>query len=107
MFVVGNVIFGLGVVLDYFFRFYLFVLLGRMIVSWVSADPRNTLVRILVQATDPPLSVIRRMLPRSLRHFPLDIAFLVLVGLTWFLRYAVAVTLMQLGARMSPDLMLR
>ena len=107
MFVFGNVVFGLGVVLDYFLRLYLFVLLGRMIVSWVDADPRNTIVRILVQATDPPLRLIRHLLPAGLRHFPLDVAFLVLVGLTWFLRYAVAVTLMQLGARMSPDLVLR
>jgi hypothetical protein len=30
------------------------LIIGRAIVSWVSADPRNGIVRFLVQATDPP-----------------------------------------------------
>ena len=101
MFIVGNVLIGLGRVLFYFFQFYMIVLLGRAIVSWVSADPRNGIVRFLVQATDPPLRVIRHMLPVSLRTFPIDVAFLVLLALVIFAEYAVAQSLVDLGVRMK------
>ena len=47
MFILGNILIGLGRVLFYFFQFYMIVLLGRAIVSWVSADPRNAIVRFL------------------------------------------------------------
>lgn len=100
MFILGNVLIGLGKVLFYFFQIYMIVLLGRAIVSWVNADPRNGIVRFLVQATEPPLRVIRHMLPMSLRSFPLDVAFLVLLGLVIFAEYAVAQTLIDIGIRL-------
>jgi YggT family protein len=100
MFILGNILIGLGKVLFYFLYFYLLVLIGRAIVSWVNADPRNGIVRFLVQATDPPLRVIRHMLPVSLRHFPIDVAFLVLIALVVFAEYAVAQTLMDIGFRL-------
>jgi|SRR5438477_8873257 len=100
MFILGNVIRGLGEVLHYFFWLYFWVLVGRLIISWVNADPHNTIVRVLVQATDPPLRLIRRMLPVSLRYFPIDVAFLVLLGLVIFAEYAVAQTLIDIGIRM-------
>ena len=71
MFILGNILIGLGQVLWYFFQFYIIVIVGRAIVSWVSADPRNGIVRFLVQMTDPPMRVIRHMLPQSLRYFPI------------------------------------
>jgi YggT family protein len=101
MFILGNVIQGLGMVLHYFLWFYFGVLVGRLVVSWVNADPRNGIVRFLVQATEPPLRLIRRMLPTSLRHFPIDVAFAVLVALVIFAEYAVAQSLIDLGLRVK------
>jgi YggT family protein len=101
MFVLGGVILGLGEVLYYLLWFYLWVLVGRAIVSWVSADPHNAVVRALVHATDPPLRTVRRLLPMSLRYFPIDVAFLVLVALVFLAQYAAAEQLMALGTRMS------
>src|SRR5258708_16076145 len=100
MFILGNILIGLGRVLFYFFQFYMIVLLGRAITSWVNADPRNAIVRFLVQATDPPLPVIRRMLPMSLRAFPLDVAFLVLLALLIFADYSLAQPLIDLPLRL-------
>ena len=37
----GNVIRGVGVVLQYFLWAYMWVLVGRAIISWVNADPHN------------------------------------------------------------------
>ena len=63
MFVVGYFILGIAQVLEIVFTFYLFVILGRVIVSWVSIDPYNPIVRFLVAATEPVLYPIRRRLP--------------------------------------------
>lgn len=100
MFVLGNILIGLARVLGYVVWLYMWLLIGRAIVSWVNADPHNAIVRFLILVTDPPLRVIRRMLPSSLRYFPLDIAFLVLFGLVIFAQYAVVQTLMDIGERM-------
>jgi YggT family protein len=100
MFVLGNVLIGLGRAFDMVLGVYTFVLIGRAIVSWVSADPRNAIVRFLYMVTEPPLRVIRRLLPASLRYFPLDIAFLVLFALVIFAQYAVAQSLVDMGLRL-------
>jgi len=100
MFILGNVLVGLAQALSGALQVYMFVLIGRAIVSWVDADPRNTIVRILILATEPPLRMIRRLLPASLRYFPLDIAFLVLFGLVIFAQYAVVQSLFDIGARL-------
>jgi YggT family protein len=71
------------------------------VVSWVSADPRNPIVRFLHMATDPLLQIIRRMLPMNLRYFPIDISFLVLLALVTFSQFAIAKTLIDIGARLN------
>ena len=100
MFILGNVLVGLAQALSGALQVYMFVLIGRAIVSWVDADPRNNIVRILILATEPPLRMIRRLLPASLRYFPLDIAFLVLFGLVIFAQYAVVQSLFDIGTRL-------
>ena len=47
----------------------------------------------LYAVTEPPLRLIRRRLPTSLRYFPLDIAFLVLFGLVIFAQYGLVASL--------------
>ena len=100
MFVFGNVLIGLARALDAALWLYTYLLIGRAVISWVNADPRNGIVRFLVMATEPPLRIVRGLLPRSLRYFPLDIAFLVLVGVVIFSQYAVVQTLYDIGARL-------
>ncbi len=93
MLMLANVLIGLAAVLDNLLFVYLWVLIARAVVSWVSPDPRNPIVRFLYSATEPPIRVIRRRLPTSLRYFPLDIAFLVLFGLVIFARYGLVQSL--------------
>ena len=95
MLLVANVLAGLGWALYWFLQLYTWVLIARAVLSWVSADPRNPIVSFLHAATDPPLRVIRRRLPTSLRYFPLDIAFLVLFGLVIFAQYGIVQTLVD------------
>jgi YggT family protein len=101
VFALGNVLIGFGMVLEYGLQLYTLILFGRAIVSWVNADPRNAIVRFLVLATAPVVERVRRLLPMKLRYFPLDLAFLVTLGIVIFLRFAVARTLIGYGERMS------
>lgn len=95
MLVMANVLLGLGEVLGWVLWIYQWVLIARMVISWVSADPRNPIVSIIYAATEPAMRMIRRRLPTSLRYFPLDIAFLVLFGLVIFARYGVVQSLLD------------
>jgi YggT family protein len=95
MLLLANVLAGLGWTLYWFLQVYSWVLIARAVVSWVSADPRNPIVSFLYAATEPPLRVIRRRLPTSLRYFPLDIAFFVLFGLVIFAQYGIVQSLVD------------
>lgn len=101
MFVFGNMLQGLAAAVSMALQFYLWILIGRAIVSWVGADRSpNPIVQFLLLVTEPPRRRIQRLLPMRLRYFPLDIAFLALVGLVIFAQYALVQTLFDIGARM-------
>lgn len=51
------------------FQVYTFIVLGRVIISWVNADPYNPIVRFLYNATEPVLQRIRRILPLQFGGF--------------------------------------
>ena len=100
----ADVLVGVGRGLGVLLQVYGYVLVARAVLSWVDADPRNPIVRFLHRVTDPPLRVIRGMLPMNLRHFPLDVAFLVLIAFVVFAQFAVAQGLVDAGAdlRLAP-----
>jgi YggT family protein len=98
MLLLANVLAGLAEVIGWVLFMYQWILIARMIISWVSADPRNPIVSFIYAATEPPMRFIRRRLPTSLRYFPLDMAFLVLFGLVIFARYGVVQSLVDYAA---------
>ena len=63
MFIMANLLIALAQVLDYVLWGYWWILLGRVVISWVNADPDNPIVRFLYIATEPVLVRVRRMLP--------------------------------------------
>ena len=42
---------------------YSFLILARVLISWVSPDPRNPVVHFLHRATEPLLGLLRQLLP--------------------------------------------
>jgi YggT family protein len=59
----------------------------RVILSWTGIDPRNPLIEMLDQITEPILAPLRRIVP----HFGMiDITPMVAMILLWFLAQAVA-----------------
>ena len=61
MYVLANILTGLAQVLGMVLQIYMWVLIGRAIISWVNADPRNAIVRFLRSVTDPPVEMIRQL----------------------------------------------
>ncbi|GJM45414.1 MAG: YggT family protein [Gemmatimonadota bacterium] len=63
MFVLGNALMAVTQLIGMIAQIYVFILIGRVIVSWVGGDPMNPLVRFLLVVTDPFLDRIRRFVP--------------------------------------------
>lgn len=47
-------------------QIYQFVLLARVLISWVQVDPYHPVVQLLYQITEPVLGPIRRVLPQTM-----------------------------------------
>ena len=63
MFILVNLLMALAQVLDYVLWAYIWILIGRFIISFVNADYNNPIVRFLYGATEPVLERVRQRLP--------------------------------------------
>jgi YggT family protein len=63
MFVVANFLVAVAKMIDIILSLYMWIIIGRAIISWVNADPYNPIVRFLISATEPVLYPVRRRLP--------------------------------------------
>jgi YggT family protein len=63
MFVIGYFLNALATVLDYALLFYMWIIIARAVLSWVSPDPYNPIVRFVHNVTEPVLYPLRRRLP--------------------------------------------
>ena len=63
MFIFTNLLFAVAQVLDYVLWAYVWILIGRIVISFVQADHNNPLVRFLYNATEPVLERVRARLP--------------------------------------------
>jgi len=63
MFVISNFLNALATLADFILSAYMWVIIGRAIISWVNADPYNPIVRFIHEVTEPLLYRIRRTLP--------------------------------------------
>ena len=69
MFVFANLLDAVATVLNLVLTVYLWLIIARAVISWVNADPYNSIVRFLCGVTDPVLILLRR-------HFPLYVGSL-------------------------------
>mgnify|MGYP003621247613 FL=1 len=63
MFVVGNLLDASALVIEYVLQIYSWIVIARVVISWVNADPYNPIVRAIYSMTEPVLYRIRRALP--------------------------------------------
>jgi len=93
----GNMIWVLGFILYGLLSIYLLLIMIRVIFSWAMLSYSNRVMRFLVDATEPLLGPLRRMLPRL---GPFDISPLVAILIVWLFQQAIAGTLLR-GASLS------
>lgn len=63
MFVFGNLIGAIAALLDTILFIYMIIVIASAVISWVSPDPYNPIVRFLRGATEPVFTYIRRYVP--------------------------------------------
>ena len=75
---------------------YVWMIIGRAIISWVNADPYNPIVRFLHEVTEPALSRVRRMVPFASAMGGIDLTPLILIFGIYFIQQVIIPTLQQM-----------
>jgi YggT family protein len=99
MFVFGNIVLGLAKVLDVVLTIYMWIIIIRALISWVSPDPYNPIVQVLTKMTEPVLRPIRKLVPPH--KVGIDFSPLIAALIILFLQYALINTLYRIGNAMG------
>lgn len=99
MFVLGNLLDALALVVEYVLQIYSWIVIARVVISWVNADPYNPIVRAIYSMTEPVLYRIRRALP--VHGGGIDFSPIVVFIGIMFLQTFLVQTLRQLAFRMQ------
>ncbi|MCP4694010.1 MAG: YggT family protein [Desulfobacterales bacterium] len=65
MYTIGYFILAIASVLDFALTFFMYIIIARAVLSWVSPDPYNPIVRFIHNITEPVLHRVRRSLPMA------------------------------------------
>ncbi|MFQ5559280.1 MAG: YggT family protein [Nitrospinota bacterium] len=93
MFVFSNMVHALASVVNMVLTLYLWIIIGRAVLSWVNPDPNSPVVQFLYRVTEPVLEPIRRALP--MHSVGIDISPLVVIFGIYFLQMFLVPTLQQ------------
>ena len=63
MFIMSNFLIAIAKVLDVVLSIFMWIVIARAVLSWVSPDPYNPIVRFIHKVTEPVLYQIRRRIP--------------------------------------------
>ena len=81
MFDGGNFVMGVVGIFSSLLEIYMYVIIARVVISWINPDPHNPIVQFLRGVTDPALDGLRRFVPRFLWSTGLDFTPLLLIVL--------------------------
>ncbi len=95
MFVAGNFLEAVAGILDVVLSLYVWLIVGRAVISWVNADPYNPIVRTLCNLTDPVLDRLRQALPMAFGG--IDMSPIAAIVICWFLRAFIVTSLYDLA----------
>lgn len=96
MFLISNFLFALAKLVEILLGVYMWVVIGRAILSWVNPDPYNPIVRFLHDVTEPLLSRIRRYIP--VFGGGIDFSPMILILAIYFLMSFLVPTLRHMAA---------
>lgn len=97
MFVFGNMLSAVAQILHMIISVYIWIVIIAALITWVSPDPYNPIVRFLRGATEPVLYRIRRYLPMA---GGIDFSPFVLILLLYFVDLFVVKTLGEMAYRL-------
>ena len=86
MIILSNFLIAIAKVMDIVLTIFLWIVIARAVLSWVSPDPYNPIVRFIHRVTEPALYQIRRRIPVSFGgiDFSPIIVFLAIIFLQRF-----------------------
>jgi YggT family protein len=99
MFIISDLFIAVAKILDIGLSLYMWVIIGRVVVSWVNVDPYNPIVRFLHRATEPVLFAVRQRLPVFFGGF--DFSPLLVILAIVFIRAFVVQSLLQMALRLA------
>jgi YggT family protein len=94
MILLGNLLIGVGNILGGLLSLYFWIVFIAVLLSWVSPDPRNQIVQILRQITEPSFRYVRRYV-KPIGMFDLS-PIVVLIGIQ-LLQYVLVASLIAYG----------
>ncbi len=100
MFVLANLLNAVAYILKIVLNIYMWIIIGRALISWVNPDPYNPIVKFLYRATEPLLYRVRRVLPVM---GGLDLSPLVVLLAIMFLQNFLVVSLFDLALRLKME----
>lgn len=99
MYAFGYFLVAIANVIDWVLVFVLIIVIARAVLSWVSPDPFNPIVRFIHNVSEPLLYPIRTKLPL---HFGgLDLSPIIVILGIMFLRTFLVSTLLRLGGSLT------
>ena len=93
MFVISNLLAAVAKVLDIALTIFMWIIIARAILSWVSPDPYNPIVRFIHNITEPVLYQVRRRIP--LNFGGIDFSPIIILLAVIFLQHFVVQSLYQ------------
>ena len=99
MFILSNFLVAVAKILDIGLTLYMWIIIGRAVISWVNPDPYNPIVRFLHAVTEPVLYPIRRRLP--IYFGGMDFSPILVILAIIFLQAFLVQTLIQMATRMA------
>jgi YggT family protein len=93
MFVISNLLAAVAKVLDIALTIFMWIIIARAILSWVSPDPYNPIVRFIHNVTEPVLYQVRKRIP--LNFGGIDFSPIIILLAVIFLQQFVVQSLYQ------------
>ena len=95
MFILGNFLKAIAIIIRAALEIYLWIIIARAILSWVSPDPYNSIVRLIHNLTEPVLGFLRRKLP--LYFSGIDFSPIIVILIITFLKVFLVESLLNLS----------
>lgn len=97
----ANLLLAVSKVISMVVGIYTFVVAGAVIISWISPDPYNPIVRFIRSVTDPLFERVRSLLPEVLKRQSIDFTPMIVIIILVFFETLVSGTLSDIGIKLK------